>query len=216
MATRHDTESWTTASVSAGGTLTENRSIGRNWLDITKIKVVPSVEGVTSKLQLFGKDTHLAADLMYSSGNFAGTLYDPEELDGTTSTERNRGEPIPYDDLDLSGELHTKITNNDSQAKTYTITIDYEPVLKVLTNTATWDPASINDGDTASTTVTVTGATLLNSTCTASFSSITAADWFLSAYVTAADTVTVTLLNETGGAVDLGSGTLRVHVFQEA
>ena len=119
-------ESWTTASVAAGASLTENRVINRNYLNVTKVKVVPSLTGQTSKFQIYKKDTHVIADIAYSSGDFAGTFYDPEELDGGVSTERNGGFVANYEDLDASGELHTKVWNDDSQAKTYTITVEYE------------------------------------------------------------------------------------------
>jgi hypothetical protein len=38
----------------------------------------------------------------------------------------------------------------------------------------------------------------------------------VTAYVSAADTVTVRLQNESGGAIDLASGTLRVRVLPQA
>ena len=78
----------------------------------------------------------------------------------------------------------------------------------------TWDPASIADGDLASTTVTVTGAAL-GDYALASFS-LTLGGLILSAYVSATNTVTCALLNNTGGAVNLGSGTLSVLVFKVA
>jgi hypothetical protein len=75
----------------------------------------------------------------------------------------------------------------------------------------TWDPASVADGDQATTTITVTGAVLGNFVI-ASFS-LDLQGLQLTAYVSAADTVTVVLSNNTGGAVNLSSGTLRVLVF---
>ena len=79
----------------------------------------------------------------------------------------------------------------------------------------TWDPASINSGAIATTTVTVTGARV-GDTCAVGFSSITAGGWIISGSVTANDTVTVTLLNMTCSAVDLGSGTLRADVWKHS
>lgn len=76
--------------------------------------------------------------------------------------------------------------------------------------TKTWDPASVADGAQTSTTVTVTGAAL-GDTVTCAFSQAVPAGCILSAQVTATDTVTVTLVNHSGGAVDLASGTLRVQ-----
>lgn len=77
----------------------------------------------------------------------------------------------------------------------------------------TWDPGSIADGDEATKDVTVTGAAL-GDFVLASFS-LDVADLALVAAVTAADTVTAQLLNNTGGAIDLGSGTLRVRVLPQ-
>jgi hypothetical protein len=82
-----------------------------------------------------------------------------------------------------------------------------------LTGSKTWDAASTADGAMTSTTVTVTGATL-GMLARASFSLAVPAGAVLSAAVTASDTVTVTLFNKTGGALDLASGTLRADAFR--
>lgn len=86
-------------------------------------------------------------------------------------------------------------------------------ITKHLSGTKTWDPASVADGAMTSTTVTVTGAAIGNpSAC--GFSNAVPAGVSLTANVTATDTVTVTLTNHSGGAVDLASGTLRASVWQ--
>jgi len=76
--------------------------------------------------------------------------------------------------------------------------------------TQTWDPGSIDDGNEEVVEVTVTGAKL-GDFVEVSFS-LDVADLALVASVTALNTVTVQLLNNTGGAIDLASGTLRVLV----
>jgi len=76
---------------------------------------------------------------------------------------------------------------------------------------ATWNPGSIADGAGESMDVTVTGANL-GDFARASFS-LDTTDLTLTADVTAADTVTVRLNNNTGGAVNLAEGTVRVKVF---
>ena len=76
----------------------------------------------------------------------------------------------------------------------------------------TWDPGSIADGDEEATDVTVTGAEV-GDYALASFSN-DVSDLTLDAQVTAADTVTCVLANNTGGAVDLASGTVYVRVFR--
>lgn len=75
----------------------------------------------------------------------------------------------------------------------------------------TWDPGSIADGDEEATEITVTGAAL-GDFVLVSFS-LDVSDLALVGAVTAADTVTVQLLNNTGGAVDLAEGTVRVRVL---
>lgn len=79
-----------------------------------------------------------------------------------------------------------------------------------FTASATWNPASIANGAEAAVDVTVPGA-VLGDFAFASFS-LDVADLVLDANVTAANTVTCVLANNTGGAVDLASGTLRVKV----
>tara|TARA_R100000656_G_scaffold115038_1_gene87545 strand:+ start:74 stop:352 length:279 start_codon:yes stop_codon:yes gene_type:complete len=75
---------------------------------------------------------------------------------------------------------------------------------------STWDASSISDGDEQATDVTVPGASL-GDFVLSSFS-LDLADVVLTAAVTAANRVTAVLANNTGGSVDLASGTLRVRV----
>lgn len=85
--------------------------------------------------------------------------------------------------------------------------------LIALDGSATWDAASIADGDEEAKEVTVTGAAL-GDFVIASLS-IDIADLQLSADVTAADTVTCVLSNSTGGAIDLASATVYVRVIKK-
>lgn len=82
---------------------------------------------------------------------------------------------------------------------------------RVLTGSATYDPPSLADGAGTNTTVTVTGAALGDFIAGLSFTR-DLAGITLTGYVSAADTVTVRLQNESGGPVDLASGTLRARV----
>lgn len=79
-----------------------------------------------------------------------------------------------------------------------------------LAGSATYDPGNLADGAGVTTTVTVTGAAA-GDFARASFSNdlqgIT-----LTAWVSAADTVSVRFQNESGGVLDLASGTLRARV----
>lgn len=83
--------------------------------------------------------------------------------------------------------------------------------LTPLTASATWDPASILDGDMVAVDTVVTGAAL-GDFVMASFS-LDVADLVLSSTVTATNTVTTVLANNTGATVNLSSGTLRLRVF---
>lgn len=86
--------------------------------------------------------------------------------------------------------------------------------LRGLDGSATVDPASILDGDEVAGEITVTGA-VLGDFVLASFS-LDVSDLVLTAQVTAADTVTWSLANNTGGTIDLASGTMRVRVLPRA
>lgn len=83
--------------------------------------------------------------------------------------------------------------------------------VKHQTATTTWDAPSVNDGTFTSTTVALTGAAV-GDIAHAALSVAVPAGALLGASVTAADTVTVTLVNHSGAPLDLASGTLRVTV----
>jgi hypothetical protein len=80
-----------------------------------------------------------------------------------------------------------------------------------VVGTATYDPPNLAANATATTTVTVTGATL-GQAAEAWFSLDTQGVW-LRADVSAADTVRVSLWNATAGAINLASGTLSAAVW---
>jgi hypothetical protein len=86
-------------------------------------------------------------------------------------------------------------------------------ISRELPGTATYDAPSIASGASTTTTLTVTGAAVGNAVA-ASLSSHTTQGLLLSATVSAADTVTVTLFNPTGSPVDLASGTLTAEAWQ--
>jgi hypothetical protein len=79
-----------------------------------------------------------------------------------------------------------------------------------LTGSATWNPGSISIGAMEAQEVAVTGAAL-GDIAEASFS-LDIVDLNISAAVTATDIVTVVLANNTAGAINLGSGTVKVRV----
>jgi len=84
-------------------------------------------------------------------------------------------------------------------------------ILDGIAGSATYDPPSLADGAGTTTTVTVTGAALGDFVTGVSFS-LDLQGITLSAYVSAANTVAVRFQNESGGTLDLASGTLRVRV----
>jgi hypothetical protein len=84
----------------------------------------------------------------------------------------------------------------------------------ILSGSATYNPPSLNDGDGATTTVTVTGAALGDLVECVSFS-LDLQGITVTGYVSAANTVSVRFQNESGGTLDLGSGTLRARVRKD-
>ena len=82
--------------------------------------------------------------------------------------------------------------------------------LTPLQGKAAFDPPSLADGAGTTTTVTVPGAAL-GDFATASFSLATAGIT-ITAWVSVANTVSVRFQNETGGTLDIGSGTLIARV----
>lgn len=87
-------------------------------------------------------------------------------------------------------------------------------LVNVLSGSATYDPPSLADGAGTTTTVTVTGAAL-GDIVQASFS-LDLQGITLTAYVSAANTVSVRFQNESGGTLDLASGTIQVRVIPVA
>lgn len=80
----------------------------------------------------------------------------------------------------------------------------------VIYASKTWDPGSAASGGQVTTTITVATA-VLGDWCQSSLG-VSTGGLVITCAVTAANTVTVTLLNNSGGAVDLASSLLRVRV----
>lgn len=139
MSRRYQTISFVTGSVSSGANVDTNSTGNANFMNIVSVSVVPSaVSAFTAKI--FKKDTYSDSDLLASWENVQGSLYYPTDVN--TGGQAEEGFPIPYDDEDETGELHFRITNLDTVAHTYTVTILCEvsgpqPLLRVLTADAT-------------------------------------------------------------------------------
>ena len=88
------------------------------------------------------------------------------------------------------------------------------PAGRILAGSETKDFGSIDDGNEEAEEVTVTGAALGDIALVSLSTDII--DLHINADVTAADTVTCVLSNTSGGALDVGSGTLRVLVIPSA
>ena len=78
-----------------------------------------------------------------------------------------------------------------------------------VSGTATYDPGNLADGQGVTTTVTVTGAAL-GDFVEASFS-LDLQGITMTAWVSAANTVSVRFQNETGAPIDLASGTIKAR-----
>lgn len=81
-----------------------------------------------------------------------------------------------------------------------------------LNGTKTWNPGAVADGGTATTTVTVTGAAV-GDPAVAGFAGLDEAGWIITAFVQAANTVSVTIENVSGGVLIPAQGTLTARVF---
>lgn len=83
----------------------------------------------------------------------------------------------------------------------------------MLTGSKTYDPPNLLNGEAVNTEVTLTGANP-GDVVQASFSAVMPAGVYIgSAQVTSANTVLVTIVNESGEAEDVGSGTLKVSTL---
>ncbi len=116
----------TSASCNAGASLQINIAANGSWLNIVKIKVVPSESSGTTTVELYKRDTFQAADRCYITEAFTGNLIDPVKITSGVVTELNEFLVCTYTDLDATNEIHLKITNGGSVAKTYDYTIEYE------------------------------------------------------------------------------------------
>lgn len=100
---------------------------------------------------------------------------------------------------------------NNSTGRNQAELIAMLTALRGLETSETFDAGSIVDGDEESAEITVTGAVLGDFVLVSH--SLDVADLAIVASVTAADTVTYQLLNNTGGTIDLSSGTVTVRVL---
>jgi hypothetical protein len=158
-----------------------------------------------------GRPVPNASILVTDSLGALATIYS----DNGTTTQVNpitTGADGEYSFYAANGRYTVAISANGFTGEAISDILLYDPAQGYLSGSATYDPANLADAAGVTTTVPVTGAALGDFAC-ASFSNnlqgIT-----LTAWVSAADTVSVRFQNESGGALDLASGTLRVRVSE--
>jgi len=87
-------------------------------------------------------------------------------------------------------------------------------ITKFFGATVTWDPANVANGSQVTTTVTVTGVKLASYNIAMAGFNKDLQGMRLTAYVSADNTATVVLRNDTGGAINLAEGSLTVGVWR--
>jgi hypothetical protein len=151
-----------------------------------------------------------AAQALFEGLDSAGTTFICRLLfDGSLELREVTTDPAAPDST--HGNLYFK---DDGAGKTMLYRRDssrIEQLPGVLTGTAAWDPASLTTGSSERKSVTVTGAAV-GDPARAGLTTIAATGWDIQAAVIAANTVEVKITNNTGGTVDLASGTVRAVV----
>jgi hypothetical protein len=112
----------------------------------------------------------------------------------------NAGGPFFFDHMDPTP---TRLGNRGTD----------EYIQRHSSGTNTWDPPNVSNAASTSTTLSVSGAAL-GDTVAVGFSEPLPAGALLTGAVTAANTVTVTLANLTGGDLNLNPGTVRADVWK--
>jgi hypothetical protein len=143
-------------------------------------------------------------------GGTDATLYSDDGATAITGNILTTDEDGYFEYYAANGR-YTWIITTDSDAKTINDIIHDDSL--PLTGSATWNPGSLADGDgETSPAITVTGAAL------GDFVQVSAPHDLQGViavgYVSAANTVKIRLQNESGGVVDLASGTWKVAVRQ--
>lgn len=110
----------------------------------------------------------------------------------------------------IEGFVRANTAGPRSIAATVLVDADFVDDVKIPAASVVFDPPSLADGAGTTTTITVTGAEL-GDYAFASFS-LALQGITVTAWVSATNTVSVRFQNESGGVLDLGSGTLRATI----
>lgn len=127
------------------------------------------------------------------------------------------GGPITYADSHFVGDLYnglgdTKMLSGGYVVGPLKVGTNGGTITTILTGTATYNPPSLADGAIATTTITVTGATV-GDNCNVGFSTFgTTGGINLGCQVSATNTALVTMDNESGVTQDNATGTLKAVV----
>ena len=135
MPDRFKTLTQTIGPVNAGDTGQFNLNIANDNINIVKIEITPTILGGVAIYQIYDRDTFVAVNLVYGTNPVAGIYYDPVMVDDSGAVVVTPGAMrfiVPYYDRDETEELHVRITNMDSQAKSFEVVIVYEvPMIDV-------------------------------------------------------------------------------------
>ena len=114
----------TTASVGAGVTLAPAAVAWVKSAIITKIRITPSI--AASSFEFWIYEEAARTNIVYhAKAVTASPYYDPCQNDTDVITEVRRSAVATFENQDSLAQFIYSIKNNDSQAKTYTILIDY-------------------------------------------------------------------------------------------
>src|SRR5262245_16473837 len=113
-----------TGAVASGATYDHDVDIAADSMNIGKIKIVPSGSTIGYSFQIHKKAVRTDAWMQYATRDrVIGNFYDPTDRSGL---EVLQAFVLPYEDLDSTTKIHTRIINFDSVARSYDITIEVE------------------------------------------------------------------------------------------
>jgi len=113
-----------TGLVAPGDSYDHDVDVVTDIVNIGKVKVLPSGSTTGYVFEIFKKAARADVDRQYSSrARTQGNFFDPTNRSGE---EVQEGFVLPYEDLDGLQQAHTRITNFDTVARSYDITLSYE------------------------------------------------------------------------------------------